>query len=40
MVGKGQRDPDWIERALEARDRTAAGECAPAHGLVFWDVRY
>ncbi|WP_082019694.1 tRNA pseudouridine(38-40) synthase TruA [Berryella intestinalis] len=40
MVGKGQRDPGWIARALEARDRTAAGECAPARGLVFWDVRY
>ena len=40
MVGKGYRDEGWIEKALEARDRAAAGECAPAQGLVFWEVRY
>ena len=40
MVGKGERDEGWLARVLEACDRTAAGETAPAQGLVFWDVRY
>ena len=40
MVGKGQRDPDWVEDVLAARDRRAAGENAPAQGLVFWRVIY
>ena len=39
-VGLGRRDADWVAEALAARDRRAAGECAPAHGLVFWKVRY
>lgn len=40
MVGKGQREPDWVREVLEARNRTAAGENAPAQGLVFWKVNY
>lgn len=40
MVGKGQRKPEWVQQVLEARDRAAAGENAPAQGLVFWDVGY
>lgn len=40
MVGKGQRDADWVGEVLEARDRRAAGENAPAQGLVFWRVMY
>lgn len=40
QVGKGRRSEGWVAEALAARDRTAAGECAPAQGLVFWDVRY
>ena len=39
-VGKGQRSPEWIEKVLEARSRTAAGENAPAKGLVLWSVEY
>lgn len=39
-VGCGQRDPEWMEEALEARDRSAAGQNAPAKGLVFWYVSY
>ncbi|MBO4365522.1 MAG: tRNA pseudouridine(38-40) synthase TruA [Eggerthellaceae bacterium] len=39
-VGRGQQSEQWVAQALEARDRTAAGECAPAQGLVFWEVRY
>ena len=39
-VGRGRRPESWVAEALAARDRTAAGECAPAQGLVFWAVRY
>ncbi len=40
MVGKGQRTPEWVREVLAARDRAAAGENAPAQGLVFWNVHY
>lgn len=40
MVGRGQRKPEWVREVLEARNRTAAGENAPAAGLVFWRVQY
>lgn len=36
----GYRDADFPRRALEARDRKAAGTTAPAHGLYFAGVRY
>ncbi len=39
-VGEGDRDASWLARALEARDRTAAGPTAPAHGLTLWHVSY
>ena len=39
-VGLGRRKPEWIVDVLEARNRSAAGENAPAQGLVFWDVSY
>lgn len=40
LVGRGLREPDWVAEVLEARDRRAAGENAPAQGLVFWRVVY
>lgn len=40
MVGRGQRDADWVAEVLAARDRQAAGENAPACGLIFWSVGY
>lgn len=40
MVGRGKRSPRWVFDVLDARDRRAAGETAPAEGLVLWDVRY
>ena len=40
MVGRGQRDPGWVAEVLAARSRQAAGENAPAKGLVFWSVAY
>ncbi|MDO4849016.1 MAG: tRNA pseudouridine(38-40) synthase TruA [Coriobacteriia bacterium] len=39
-VGRGHRDPAWVADVLEARDRVAAGPCAPAKGLTFVGVDY
>ena len=39
-VGAGRRDVAWVAQVLDARDRTAAGPTAPAHGLTFWRVSY
>ncbi len=39
-VGLGRRKPEWVSEVLEARNRSAAGENAPAQGLVFWEVSY
>jgi tRNA pseudouridine38-40 synthase len=39
-IGLGKREPSWFEEVLRARDRTAAGQTAPAQGLTFWRVRY
>ena len=39
-VGRGHREPEWVADVLAARDRSAAGENAPACGLTFWEVRY
>jgi tRNA pseudouridine38-40 synthase len=38
--GLGRRDPAALPELLEARDRTAAGSTAPAHGLCLAGVRY
>ena len=39
-VGRGHRPADWLAKALAARDRAAAGPCAPAKGLTFVGVEY
>lgn len=39
-VGRGKRSPEWVQDVLAACDRRAAGENAPANGLVFWHVDY
>lgn len=39
-VGLGKRPSAWVQEVLDARDRSAAGENAPAEGLVFWRVDY
>ena len=40
MVGRGLRPTSWVADVLAACDRRAAGETAPAQGLVFWRVVY
>lgn len=39
-VGRGHRGAAWVADALAARDRKAAGPCAPAKGLTFVGVDY
>lgn len=39
-VGRGHRDTTWLESALAARERGAAGPTAPPQGLVLEDVGY
>lgn len=39
-VGTKQRSPEWVQEVLAAKNRSAAGENAPAKGLVFWHVSY
>lgn len=39
-VGCGRRTGQWLERALDARDRRSAGPTAPAGGLTFEAVSY
>lgn len=39
-VGRRHREPEWVAEVLDARDRTAAGQCAPAKGLTFVGVEY
>jgi len=40
LVGEGKWSRDDVARALDARDRAAAGPTAPARGLYLVDVRY
>lgn len=40
LVGREKRSPEWMQEVLEACDRQAAGETAPAKGLMFWQVIY
>lgn len=40
LVGRGKREPAWVQQVLDAKKRTAAGENAPAAGLVLWHVTY
>jgi tRNA pseudouridine38-40 synthase len=39
-VGAGKRGVDWPRQVLDGRDRTKAGQTAPAEGLVFVAARY
>lgn len=39
-VGKGVLDEEGLRQIFDAKDRHAAGESAPAHGLFLHDVEY
>ena len=39
-VGLGKRAPDSLTEVLRARDRSAAGQTAPPHGLYLMRVDY
>lgn len=39
-VGAGKRPVTWPRQVLDSRDRTRAGQTAPAEGLVFVAARY
>jgi tRNA pseudouridine38-40 synthase len=39
-VGFGRREVEWPRRVLDSRDRTQAGQTAPAEALTFVFVRY
>ena len=39
-VGRGKKKAGEIMGIIEARDRRAAGDLAPPHGLCLWSVRY
>lgn len=39
-VGRGSREPQWLEAVLKSRDRRLAGPTAPAHGLTLVRVLY
>ncbi|MDU4970491.1 MAG: tRNA pseudouridine(38-40) synthase TruA, partial [Atopobium minutum] len=39
-VGCGRKEERWIREVLAQCDRRAAGQCAPAKGLVFTAVHY
>ena len=39
-VGRGFYEPEKVKEILEAKDRTAAGVTAPAHGLMLVEIKY
>jgi len=39
-VGRGRQPERWVADVIAARDRTAAGQTAPAHGLSLISVTY
>ena len=39
-IGVGKENPEWVDDVLASKDRTVAGETAPAHGLFLEQVRY
>jgi tRNA pseudouridine38-40 synthase len=39
-IGRGKECPEFARRALQARDRSAAGPTAPAAGLCLMQVKY
>ncbi len=39
-IGNGAHEPDWAAAVLQAKDRRAAAETAPPHGLYLYQVGY
>ena len=39
-VGRGFYKPEQVKEILEAKERTAAGVTAPAHGLMLMQIDY
>jgi tRNA U38,U39,U40 pseudouridine synthase TruA len=39
-VGRGRRRAGEVAGVVRSRDRAAAPNLAPAHGLCLWEVRY
>ncbi len=39
-IGQGFEEPELVAKALEGRDRSLAGDTAPAHGLMLDRVVY
>ncbi|SDW98288.1 tRNA pseudouridine38-40 synthase [Marinococcus luteus] len=39
-IGKGNRSPEEMKAIIEAKERAAAGNTAPGHGLYLWKVNY
>jgi tRNA pseudouridine38-40 synthase len=39
-IGRGKHNVSWLAGVLAARDRTQAGQTAPAHGLSLLWVKY
>jgi tRNA pseudouridine38-40 synthase len=37
-VGRGKRPPQWVAQVLASKDRTLAGQTAPAQGLTLMEV--
>ena len=40
QVGLGAKTEEWVKEVLEAKDRSAAGPTAPAHGLTLMKIEY
>ncbi|MBR2297947.1 MAG: tRNA pseudouridine(38-40) synthase TruA [Bacteroidales bacterium] len=39
-IGRGRKDPEWIEELLSEKNRCAAGQSVPGHALFLTEVRY
>ena len=39
-VGQGSESPAWVQEVLEKKDRSTAGQTAPAHALILVNVEY
>lgn len=40
LVGKGERQPSWVQQILQAKDRRAAPATAPSQGLYLVEITY